>query len=912
MLRSRDEQRGTITRILDAARAGNGGGLLLQGEPGIGKSALLADAREQAGDMCVLQATCVESEANLAYATLHQLLRPVQHRVRALPAPQRQALAVVLGLDLGGPPDRFLISLAVLTLLSELASQQPTLCIVDDAQWSDEPSLEIIRFVLRRLNAEPIAALAAVRVGERRDLLAAGMTSLDLSRLERDDAIAVLDAHWGDALAPLVRHALVAASGGNPLALIELPRSLTVDQRAGLAPLPEPLPLAGQLEDVFVGAIDRLEPELRTVAMICAVAGRASLATIDSAAASLGVRTKLLELPGLEQVLCIDNQVVDFAHPLMRSAAYQQASLDARRAAHLALADVLDGAVDQGDRRAWHRAAAALGPDEEIASELERAADRTLQRSGYAAAAGALERAAELSPSVSDRVRRVVAAAEAAWHSGDPVRAQSLVQRAEPLDRQGASVRLRARYVQGSIELRSGVPADGLTILLDAVGASGAADPGLATRVLAVAGEASFQAGESASSVGELLSALPETNDPGQRLLASGYRAIEPTATHHDLASFHDALSAADQPTDPDVLARVAGLAFAVGDFATARRLWTGVASRARALGAAGSLASALRPVALDETNRGRYAWAESLAAEGRALALETGQPNLAWQHASLLAELAGIRGREEEARELADEVIREASARGLHGTVALVRRALGQLCLAVGRPEEAIGHLEALWRLNASSHRAIALGVIPDLVEAAVRAGRTELAELWLRRLLRIDEGTFPEARALVLRSRALLGSGSDADQDFRQALRMHTAIDRPLDQARTALLFGEYLRRERRRVEAREPLRTALETFDRLGAVLWAERARSELRATGETARKREPSTLEQLTRQELQVLRAVGQGGTNREVAAQLFISPRTVDHHLRSIFQKLGISSRSELIRMALAGEQLGPT
>jgi tetratricopeptide (TPR) repeat protein len=736
----------------------------------------------------------------------------------------------------GSNSDRFLISLAALTLLSELASQQPILCVVDDAQWSDEPSLEVVRFVLRRLDAEPIAMLAAVRAGEGRDLLAAGMTLLDLSGLRRDDAADLLDAQWGDALAPLVRDALVAATGGNPLALMELPSSLTVEQRAGVAPLPEPLPLAGQLEDIFIGAIDRLDPELMTVALICAAAGRAPLATIDSAAASLGVHTGLLELRGLGHVLHIDNNVVDFAHPLMRSAVYQTASPCARRAAHAALADVLMGVEDQADRRAWHRAEAAPGPNEEIAGELERAADRTLQRSGYAAAARALERAAELSPSTSDRVRRVVAASEAAWHAGDPPRARSLVQRAEPLEWQKPAVRLRARYVQGSIELRSGVPADGLAILLDAVAASGAADPRLAVRVLAVAGEASFQAAESPGRVGILLRALPETNDPGQRLLVCGYRSIEPTATQDEIAAFCEALLVADQLTDPDVLIRVAGLAFAVGEYTTARRLWTGVASRARSLGAAGWLASALRPVSLDELYRGRYAWAEASAAEGRALALETGQPNLAWQHAALLAELAGIRGREEEARALADEVLREASARGLHGTVALMRRTLGQLCLAVGRPEEAIGHLEALWRLNASSHRAIALGVIPDLVEAAVRAGRAELAELWLGRLLSVDQGTFPEARALVTRSRALVAAGHEADTGFREALETHIAIDRPLDQARTALLYGEYLRRERRRVEAREPLRAALETFERLGAVLWAERARSELRATGE----------------------------------------------------------------------------
>jgi DNA-binding CsgD family transcriptional regulator len=316
-----------------------------------------------------------------------------------------------------------------------------------------------------------------------------------------------------------------------------------------------------------------------------------------------------------------------------------------------------------------------------------------------------------------------------------------------------------------------------------------------------------------------------------------------------------------------------------------------------------------LRPMALDETARGRYAWAEALSAEGRALALETGQPNLAWEHAALLAQLAGVRGREQEARALANEVLREASVRGLHGTSALMRRALGQLALAWGHPEEAIGHLEALWTLSGSSHRASALAVIPDLVEAAVRAGRAELARGWLSRLLSMDDGSFPDARALVLRSRALVAAAAKANDLFRAALQAHTR-ERPLDEARTALVYGEYLRRERRRVDAREPLRDALDTFERLGAIAWAERARSELRATGETARKRQPDTLDQLTRQELQVARVVSQGASNREVAAQLFISPRTVDHHLRSIFQKLGISSRSELIRIGLAGTRFG--
>jgi DNA-binding CsgD family transcriptional regulator len=906
MLRSREAERAAIARLIDSARAGQGGGLILRGEAGIGKSALLIEARANAKDaMRVLSAAGVESESNLAYAVLQQLLRPLRQPWNDLPDPQRRALNVALGVEAGSSPDRFLISLAVLTLLSESAGQQPILCIVDDAQWVDEPSLEVLRFVGRRLDSEPIALLAAARTDQEPQFRAPGIATLDLGQLVDDQAKALLNEAWPDGLAPAVRDALVSAATGNPLALLELPRTLSAEQRAGRAPLPEPLPIAGQLEQIFSAAIARLGSEQAAVALVCAAAGRASVAIIDRAANRLGVRTPLLELDGLDHIVHVDHEVVDFLHPLMRSAVYHKATAAARRDTHLALAASLCSADDESDRRAWHLAEAALGPDEEIAADLERAAQRTVRRSGHAAAVSTLERAATLSPVESDRVRRLVAAAEAAWQAGNTSRARGLVERAEQLGLDTPQTALHARYVRGSIELRSGDPADGLRTLVQAVEEFGAADPALALRAMAVAGEAGFQSGEldSVATIGALVADLPASDHPGQRLLTRLYRAMRRDAQASDLHGLHNELATAEDLDDPELLVRIAGLSFGVGEFAMARRLWTRAVNLARALGAAGSLASALRPLSLDELSRSRFAWAEALAAEGRALALETGQPNLAWQHAALLAEVTGLRGREHEARELADEVLREATRRSLRGTVALMRRALGQLSLAWGRPEEAVGHLEALWALHASSHRGIAIAVIPDLVEAAARSGRPELAELWLERLQSVDGVNFPEASALIARSRALVVSGDAAEALFQQALTAHSTTERPLDQARTALLFGEFLRRERRRSDAREPLRTALDAFERIGAVAWAERARGELRATGETARKREPSSVEQLTRQELQVMRAVGQGGTNREVAAQLFISPRTVDHHLRSIFQKLGISSRSELIKIA---------
>jgi DNA-binding CsgD family transcriptional regulator len=912
MLWSRTAETSAIDRLLSCARTGHGGGLLLRGEPGIGKSALLRYAGEHAADLCVLQAAGAVAESDLAYAAIHQLLGPLLPRAGGLPEPQAAALRIALGLQAGpDAPDPFLVSLAVLTLLSDAG--RPVLCLVDDVQWMDGPSVGVLAFVIRRLRQEPVVVLAAARPDPGRadshrrtgsDLARAGLPERILGGLGPGEASGLLTELCGATLPPAVRESLLAAAEGNPLALIELPGTLSPAQLAGTEPLPEPLPLAGELERVFAARVSQLEPGQRTLALLSACSGR--LPAITAAAAALGLGVDGLDR--LHGLVRITDSAVVFTHPLIRSAAYYQASPAERRAAHAALAD-----REEADRRAWHLARAASGPDERAAAELERSAARTLRRSGYGAAAAAFERAAELSPADADQARRLAAAADAAWHGADTARVRALLEAAEQLPLPEPAVRLRLQHIRGLIELRSGVPADGLAILLPAAAEAVKTDPHLAVAMLAEAGECAFQAGDegAALEIAALLAALPGGGDPRDALVAGLYRSVGPVPRGEAPGPTGPDLGALTELDDPDLLARAGGMLHGLGQHALARRLRVKAVARARALGAAGTLAWALRSLALDEIDYGRFAWAGAYAAEGLQLAIEAGQPNLACQHRAFLAEIAAARGPEDEARRLGDEVLAEATGRGLRGTVALARRALVQLALATGRPDEALVQLEAMWTLGAVVHRGLAQASVPDLVEAAVRAGRPELgAERLPGYLSWAQAAGSAEAGALAARSRALLAGPEEADALFEESLRLHAATDRPMQQARTALLYGEQLRRHRRRVDARGYLNLAADVFGRLGACRWAQRARDELRATGETVRRTDDvgPAIDRLTHQELQVARAVSQGLTNREAAAQLFISPRTVDHHLRSIYRKFGITSRAELV--LLAGQLTG--
>ncbi len=909
MLTARAAEEAALGTLLNRARERRGGALAITGDPGIGKSALLARGTALASDMLVMRAVGVEVESALAHATLHQLLAPVLDRADRLPEPQARALRVAFGLESGEPPDRFLVALGALTLLSEVASERPVLCLIDDVHWADPASVQALGFVARRLEAEPVAVLMAAREGEGEDLGALGVPELRLAGLPAAAAADLLDQRWGPRLVPVVRDRLVLACAGNPLALLEMPGALTGHQLAGRHPLPEPMVLPGELERVFRDRLRQQEPALRRLLLLAAASGSAPLGTVRAAAERLGLDVGQLDSAAAADLVEIEGLEIRFRHPLVRSAVYHEAGPAERRDAHRALAEALPAEGAEADRRAWHLAHAAVGPDEAVAGELEESGRRTLARSGPAVAAIAFEQAANLSTGDSHRARRLVLAAEAAWAGGDAVRAAALLDRVERLGAAAAEVRLDSQYLRALIELRAGVPRDALALLLPAARETVVDRPERAVAMLTALSEAAFQAQaeEAWEEVVRLAERIVGRVDGGGAMLARLVLAASRPPGERDGTAERDDLSRIEAADAPELQVRAAGFALSLGDHALARRLWAKGTARARALGAAGTLAWALQYVVLDELRRGRYASAEASADEGRRLALETGQPNVACLHEAALVELAALRGRAEEARELASGTLARATTNRLVGATVVTHRALAELALAEGSVETALEQLEALRALRLTEHRGMALYALADTVEAAVRIGRDDRREALVSDLAVAGTVRSPEAEAAVARSRALLSRGDEAMRHYAQAVHFYGAADLPLEQARTELLFGEFLRRERRRVEARPHLRIAVEMFERLGAPLWAERARTELRATGQTARRRDPSTLDQLTPQELRIVRAVAQGLTNREIGSQLFISPRTVDYHLRNVFGKLEISSRAELMRLALTSE-----
>jgi DNA-binding CsgD family transcriptional regulator len=908
MLLGRDAERARIGALLEAAQASRSGALVIRGEPGIGKTALLEDALAQAGNMHVLRARGVESESDLPFAGLHQLTRPALHMIDHLPSPQADGLRGALGLADRAGEDRFLISVACLTLLSELAESRPVLCLVDDVHWLDAPSADALLFVARRLGAEGIAMLFAARETDDVHFEASGLPVVELGPLDARSAAALLTRHASGALAPPVQDALVEQSRGNALALVELPLSLSQAQLTGEDPLPDTLPLTRDVQRLFLERIDRLPEPTRLLLLVIAADESGQLSTIMHAAGTLGVSEDALAPAELAGVVSVRDSTLELRHPLVRSAVYRRTPSVERRAVHLALAEALDGELEQ-DQRAWHRAAAAPGPDPMVADELAGAAERARRRSGHAAAATAFERAARLSVEGRSKGERLVEAATAAWDAGQPERALVLIEEADPLVTDPRT-RAQLEHVRGEIQFRCRGLLDAFDTLADGSSIAAPLDLRKALEMLFDAANAAATAGDyqRVAEAGRRAAAMPSTGDEVDRVLVGlliGIGSLQRGESAHELSRVLDAIARGDEFVEPRWLIWASGGAQFVGDRALAAELLRRAISLARASGKRERLASALVSFVLDGLIQGRHSVLGE-ASEGLALTREAGLENLTTVFLATHAWFAAVRGQSEECHAHATEASERARESGAGLGAAISAWALSILDLTGGRPRDAAARLEALLAAPpGAGHPYIALLSRPDLVEACARTGERERAETALAALEGFAEPEGPDwARALAARCRALLAQGEEAEREFQRALDLHAEGDRAFDWARTALLYGEFLRRERRRIDARAHLREALEVFEQLGAAAWAHRARRELRASGQTARKRDVSTIDELTPQELQIARFVAEGLSNKEVAAQLFLSPRTIDHHLRRVFAKLGITSRGQLARLPL--------
>jgi DNA-binding CsgD family transcriptional regulator len=898
----REHECATLDRLLAAARNGASAALVVRGEAGIGKSALLDEAAERAGDFTVLRAAGFEAEADLAFAGVFGLLRPVLGHLDDVPEMQARALAGALGLAPSDAPDRFMVSAAVLGLLAAAAERRPVVCLVDDAQWLDRPSAETLVFAARRLAADRVAMVFAAREGEARHFDAPGVPSVTLAPLD-PTAAEMLLATRGEAATPAVRTRLLAEAHGNPLALLELPVALTDAQLAGSSPLPDAIPLTPRLRTVFRQRIEGLPEATQTVLLLAAADETGDLATVLVAADRLGLAPDALEPAELVELIRISGDTVTFRHPLVRSALYDSATASRRQQVHAALASAFRG-DEHADRRVWHQAMATLSPDEEVAAALEAAARRARGRAAHASAASALLRAAELSTDEDRRRRRLAAAAKAAWDGGQPDRARACI--AAVLPQASGEMRADLLGLSGVIESRAGDVHAALRLLLEC--AEQTAEPSKRLEALAEAAEMVSFAGEYERAIefGALAAQItPLTaRDAFLVSLMSLMAASAAGEYGRARAAMDEVVAGAATLDDPRDLIWAVTALWAAPELVDAVDYAERAVDLARAQGLVSLLPVALRYQAAAELSRNHFERAQAAAEEAYRLFEDIGQT---WGTSSLRATLSAIalvRGDLDAARRHSEAILATGRERGAPFLIAIANWRLGQIALVAGRPEEATDHLlRASATGTPESHPMVGMRLIPEVVEAALAAGREAEAR---DAFARYDEWVtrWPSDTHVALRdrTRALLDP-AHAEAFFTAALANAAALP-TMTRARTELLFGEWLRRERRRQDARTHLRTAAELFRQLGTPLWEERATAELRATGETTRKRDPSTIDELTPQELQIAGLVAEGKTNREIATQLFLSPRTIDYHLRKVFSKLGISSRTELVRSGL--------
>jgi DNA-binding CsgD family transcriptional regulator len=892
-----------LDRVLEETRASRSSVLVVRGESGVGKSVLLDYVAERASGCRVARAGAVESEMELPLAGLQQLLgASMLERVENLPAPQGDALRLAFGLAEGPAPDRFLLALAALSLLCDVAEERPLVCVVDDVQWLDRESAQVLSFVARRLDAEPVGMVFAVREPSAVQELA-GLPDLAVEGLGEDDGRALLGAGITGGLDEQVRDRIVAETRGNPLALLELPRGVTATELAGGFGISAPHGLPGRIEESFLRRLGTLPEDTRLLLLVAAADPVGDPLLLWRAAERLGVRISAAASAEEDGLLTIGGRVT-FRHPLVRSAIYRSASVQDRRAAHLALAEATDGEAEP-DRRAWHLASAAQGPDEAVALELERSAGRAQARGGLAAAAAFLQRAVALTGDIARRADRALVAAQASLEAGAFDAARGLLATAEadsPDELQRARVdllRAEAAYAQNR-------GSDAPPLLLRAAKTLEPLDPELARETYLDAWSAALFAGRLASG-GDLRDVSREARaaprpagDPrpsgllldGFVLLFTEGRAEAAPILQRATAAFADDGASLEEVLRWGWLATAA--AVTVWDFEACLAIAAREVELARDSGALAVLAVGINVFTQAVALAGEFGRASLLTAEADAVVEATGTGVL--PYGALV--LAGLRGREAEASRLIETTVTDATAGGQGTAVQYARWASAILLNGLGRYEEAL--TAAKDASDDAPELFVSAWALSELIEAASRSEQTAIASDALGRLAEHAQASPTDwGLGMVARGSALLTDGEQAKRLFQEAVeRLGGTRLRP-ELGRTHLLYGEWLRRENHRIDARVQLHQAHDLFTAIGMEAFAERARVELGATGETVRKRTTEMRDELTAQERQIAQLARDGLSNPEIGARLFLSPRTVEWHLRKVFTKLGIRSRREL-------------
>jgi len=899
-LRGRRAESGRLDRLISGARAGASGALVVRGEAGVGKTALLDYVLAHAAGCRVVRASGFESEMELAFAGLHQLCAPFLDRIERLPAPQADALGTAFGLRTGAPPDRFLVGLAVLSLLSDVAEAEPLIVQVDDGQWLDRASAQVLGFVARRLAAESVVIIFGVREpAETHDL--AGVPELRVGPLRDPDARAVLASAIPGRLDESVRDRIVAEAGGNPLALLELPRGWTPAAFAGGFGLPDGVSVSGRIEESFRRRLTPLPDHTKRLLLVAAAAPVGDPILIWAAAQQLGVPIDAAEPATAAGLLDVGGQL-RFRHPLVRSVVYRDASIGDRRLVHGALGEVTDPEVDP-DRRVWHLAAAAADPDESVALELERSAGRAQARGGLAAAAAFFQRAVALTQDPTRRGERALSAAEASLRAGAFDQAFGLVATAEEGTLDGFQ-HARVDLVRAHIAWTSRLGSDAPALLMKAARQLEPFNVELARQTyLAAWGAVGFAGSLTERDVllelcraVQALRPAPGAASPldllldGLALLITGGHAAAATTLRRA------AKALVNIPVE-DVLRwgwMTPCASVFTWDFEGLHTLSARQVQVVRDAGALADLPFHLSQLGLAHLWTGDFASVELVIAEEASVAAATGSPIAPFTAMRLRA----LQGKEPKDSPTMTSLTDQAVAGGQAIVTAWASWAAAVLYNGLARYPEAIS--AARQATLDPVYPVPSIWAWPELIEAAARGGDVDLARGALERLA---ETTRPYGTDIALgieaRSRALLSDGAAADELYREAIdRLNRTRLRP-DLARAHLLYGEWLRREGRRVDAREQLRAAYDLFVTIGMDAFAERARRELTATGETVRKRTVETLDELTQQETQIAQLAMDGRSNSEIAAHMFLSTRTVEWHLRKVFAKLGISSRREL-------------